>query len=540
MIKGRLTRLIGAAVFALLVAGPLLTAGAGGEASAGGGDRTLWLHHTHTGETGRFTYMKNGRYDQTVLSRMNVFLADWRTKDATKMDPKLFDLLWEVYQEVGATQPYNIVSSYRSPKTNSMLRKASSGVAENSQHMRGQAMDVFIPGVNLYKLRAAAMKHQVGGVGYYPTSGSPFVHMDTGNVRAWPRMTRQQLAKVFPDGKTLHLPVDGKPLSAAGRQYAMAEWNKCRTVPCGRGEIFARPTDDSVMLASLPAEKAPSLAAPVPALRPATLAADMPALAMAAAEDPTQRVVPTIAVTAPLPVERPARLGGGEIQVAALAPQKDGTMQDAFAAAGAPFPAMKSERMKLATHDVAPIEGVPTTALAALDSIDSAPKGRVLMSNGSGMMAAYAAPDGAELKLRSLIDDKTELAALPDLPMGQPIGSGGTMFEGTFGAVGAAARGDVARALATLAHNRQPNAAISLAEFDLVAPELDHVNETLVEPQPMTAAFWADLTEAEGDIEKGTQLGPLTGRVAFVAPDTAVPVYDTFIVVSTPLLVAGI
>lgn len=515
-----------------------MNAGTSGVANAGGGDRTLWLHHTHTGQTARFTYMKNGQYDQTVLRQMNVFLADWRTKDVTKMDPHLFDLLWEVYQEVGGTQPYNIVSSYRAPATNAMLRKASSGVAENSQHMRGKAMDVFIPGVNLYKLRATAMKHQVGGVGYYPTSGSPFVHMDTGNVRAWPRMTRQQLAKVFPDGKTLHLPVDGKPLSDAGRQYAMVQWNKCHTVPCGRGEMIV-PADDGVMVASLSKDATPSLTPPVPALRPATLSSAAPAIALASAEDPAQRMVPTITVTAPLPLSRPARLGGAETQVAALG-EADGSMQDAFAAAGAPFPAAKSERMKLATHEVTPVDGVPTTALAALDSIDAAPRPRVLMSNGTGMMAAYASPDGAELKLRSLIDEKTDVAAMAALPMNPPSGSGGTMFEATFGAVGAAARGDVARALATLAHNRQPNASISLAEIDLVAPEIDHVNETLVEPQPMTASFWADLTEAEGDIEKGTQLGPLTGRVGFVAPDAAVPVYDQFIVVSTPLLVAGI
>ena len=125
------------------------------------------------------------------------------------MAPQLFDLLWEVYQDVGATQPYNIVSAYRTPATNAYLRSRSSAVAEHSQHMLGHAMDVFIPGVSLATLRAAAMRHQVGGVGYYPTSGSPFVHMDVGGVRAWPRMTRAQLETVFPDGKTLHLPVDG-------------------------------------------------------------------------------------------------------------------------------------------------------------------------------------------------------------------------------------------------------------------------------------------------------------------------------------------
>src|SRR5690606_5968703 len=106
--------------------------------------------------------------------------------------------------------------AYRAPETNAMLRRTSSGVAENSKHMAGQAMDFFIPGIPLNKLRAVAMRKQVGGVGYYPTSGSPFVHLDTGNVRAWPRMTKAQLQEIFPDGKTLHLPPSGRPLSQQG------------------------------------------------------------------------------------------------------------------------------------------------------------------------------------------------------------------------------------------------------------------------------------------------------------------------------------
>src|SRR5689334_16826560 len=145
-------------------------------------------------------------------------MRDWRKQQQVHMDPHLFDLLWEAYREVGATQPMDVVCGYRSPETNSMLRARSSGVAQFSQHTQGQAMDFFIPGVPLEKLREVGLHLQRGGVGFYPTSGSPFVHMDTGTIRHWPRMTHDQLAKVFPDGRTVHVPSDGHPL----RGYALA------------------------------------------------------------------------------------------------------------------------------------------------------------------------------------------------------------------------------------------------------------------------------------------------------------------------------
>ncbi len=156
------------------------------------------------------------------------------------MDPELFDLLWELQQEFGGT--INVVSAYRSPATNSMLRRRSRGVAKNSQHMAGRAIDFYIKGANLAKLRAAGMRRQVGGVGYYPTSGSPFVHMDTGSVRAWPRMSRSQLASIFPNGKTLHLPADGKPLSGYAEAQRLEKEGKLTNLRGGGGSgggIFA-------------------------------------------------------------------------------------------------------------------------------------------------------------------------------------------------------------------------------------------------------------------------------------------------------------
>ncbi len=200
---------VGAAI-ALFVAA-LLILPAGGALSREP-DKTLKLYFGHTGETGVFTFERNGVYDQAVLAKVNYFLRDWRRNVETHMDPHLLDLVWAIYQESGSNDYIHIVSGYRSPATNEMLRRRSSGVAKNSQHRLGKAMDIFLPDVPLAKLRAIAMKMQGGGVGYYPHSGSPFVHVDTGNVRAWPRMTREQLIALFPNGNTLHLPADGKPL----------------------------------------------------------------------------------------------------------------------------------------------------------------------------------------------------------------------------------------------------------------------------------------------------------------------------------------
>ncbi|UOM35932.1 DUF882 domain-containing protein [Acuticoccus sp. I52.16.1] len=213
------------------ILGSLLFASGVSEAEAS--SRTLKLYFTHTRESIEIVYKRNGSYVGSALRDLNRFLRDWRRNEATKMDPELFDLLWELQQEFGGT--INVVSAYRSPATNSMLRSRSRGVAKNSQHMAGRAIDFYIKGANLSKLRAAGMKRQVGGVGYYPTSGSPFVHMDTGSVRAWPRMSRSELARVFPNGKTLHLPSDGKPLAGYAEAQRLEKEGKLTSLRDGGG-----------------------------------------------------------------------------------------------------------------------------------------------------------------------------------------------------------------------------------------------------------------------------------------------------------------
>ncbi len=191
---------------------------------AAGQTRTLKIYFIHTQEKAQITFKRNGKYDQKGLQQINRLLRDWRRNEPTNMDPRLLDLVWEVYQKSGSKDYIHVVSAYRSPATNNMLRSRSKGVAKKSQHMLGKAMDFYLPDVKLKTLREIGMKFQVGGVGYYPTSGSPFVHMDVGGVRAWPRMSRSDLVRLFPDGKTLHVPSDGKPLP--GYELAVADYKR--------------------------------------------------------------------------------------------------------------------------------------------------------------------------------------------------------------------------------------------------------------------------------------------------------------------------
>jgi uncharacterized protein YcbK (DUF882 family) len=202
----------------------LMGAGSVHDATALNETRTLSFHHTHSEEDITVTFKRDGRYDEEALKQLNHYLRDWRSQDQTTMDRRLFDILWEVYRDVDGKKPIHIISSYRSPATNAMLRRRSSGVARFSQHMLGHAMDFFIPDVSLEQIRYAGLRLQRGGVGFYPTSGSPFVHLDTGSIRHWPRMTHDQLARVFPDGRTVHIPSDGNPLK--GYELARADIEK--------------------------------------------------------------------------------------------------------------------------------------------------------------------------------------------------------------------------------------------------------------------------------------------------------------------------
>lgn len=148
-------------------------------------ERQLSFYHTHTGKRLNIVYSRNGEYLPTALEDINHFLFDFRTGDKAEMDPELLDLIYDVREALGSDSTYQIVSAYRSPKTNEMLRgqSANSGVARSSQHLLGKAIDVRLEGVKTSVLRDTAIAMQRGGVGFY--EGSDFVHMDTGRVRRW-------------------------------------------------------------------------------------------------------------------------------------------------------------------------------------------------------------------------------------------------------------------------------------------------------------------------------------------------------------------
>jgi len=171
----------------LAAAGAALVPGAAFAAPAAAPrERALSFFNTHTGERLRVTYCCDGRYRPEALRQINHILRDFRLGEVKEMDVNLLDLLSDLSLRLGSDEPFHVISGYRSPRTNAMLRArggAVTGVAGGSLHMVGKAIDIRVPGVKLDRLRAAALSLKRGGVGYYPDSD--FVHVDTGRVRFW-------------------------------------------------------------------------------------------------------------------------------------------------------------------------------------------------------------------------------------------------------------------------------------------------------------------------------------------------------------------
>jgi uncharacterized protein YcbK (DUF882 family) len=519
------------------------------QVQAASGDRSLYLYYTHTKETARITFRKGGKYDSKGLATLNTFLRDWRRDEPTKMDPALFDLIWEVYQESGASGPVHVVSAYRAPATNEMLRSRSRAVAKNSRHTMGMAMDFFIPGVAISKLRQIAMSKQVGGVGYYPTSGSPFVHLDTGNVRAWPRMTRAQLKKVFPDGKTLHVPNDGNPLSKTGYAFAKAQWTKCHAVPCsGRsnttirvansdeqqtpsagsgstllGWLFGNEPDDAgEESVAAPSSTAPILTAvaskpPVPNSYPVSLRNNV------APTEPLSNI-PDLQVASaqvvPVPDARPAWLVPNE-----------GTAQNQGA---------QNLDANAAVLAVASLDRTPVPAPRQLFSTPPAP---LQQNQQDTLLAAYAAPSSpnpdAQRAVQMLIERRnnepstqipnlnTQGLRLATASVGDELGSFQALFNDAKNAVTGGLNLNKTEQASAQANSAPPSipgkitpefaiTAMTTKSVRFVAPDLDHVIDIFIDPAAMSSTRYAILFDHdEPDFDPQTELGKHGAKIGF-------------------------
>jgi uncharacterized protein YcbK (DUF882 family) len=171
---------LGLGAAALAMASPLNRALA---ALPQSGTRTLGLVNTHTNEKLTAAYWRNGVYDKGALADINYVLRDFRTGEIAAIDTSLLDLLVELHRRAGSRGAFQVISGYRSPKTNAMLASASNGVAKRSLHMEGKAIDIRLQDVALSDLRQTAIGMKAGGVGYYKKSD--FIHVDTGRVRQW-------------------------------------------------------------------------------------------------------------------------------------------------------------------------------------------------------------------------------------------------------------------------------------------------------------------------------------------------------------------
>ena len=341
-------------------------------ARADGETRTISFHHIHTDEELTVTYKVNGRYDDEALRKIDNLLRDWRESKAIRMDPHLIDLLWEVHRELGAKEAIWIVCGFRSPETNAMLRRRSSGVAQFSQHMLGKAIDFYIPGVSLEQLREAGLRAQRGGVGFYPTSGAPFVHMDTGSVRHWPRMPEAQLASVLSKGQL------GTASGSDGSQRSRMPGLLARLFGAGRDEAQdtataaasppvkaaanarkpaapeSRPEKPATVVAESRVEKVAMV--PFPPAKPAKAADQFASAAVKPAAKPTQTSEAASAASEPAPV--PA---GYEVASATSKPES------------APRTASVLARANVSANDVINERGY-WQGLPSLDAADASPQ----------------------------------------------------------------------------------------------------------------------------------------------------------------------
>ena len=236
-------------------------------ASALGETRTLSMYNIHTKENLTVTFKQDGKYDDGALKQLNHFMRDWRADKETNMDPALIDLIWTLHKQLGSNEPVHLICGHRTAQTNESMRKKGGGQAKKSQHILGKAADITFPDVAAKVLRNSALIQEHGGVGYYPTSGIPFVHVDTGNVRMWPRIPRLELAALFPDGNTRYLPADGKPITIGDYRLALAKGMVGKTMVASAAPLPKAEAEPAVdVMAEAEADAENEVDAPQPVL----------------------------------------------------------------------------------------------------------------------------------------------------------------------------------------------------------------------------------------------------------------------------------
>ena len=297
---------IGARVFGAVV-GVSLLALAAGQAQAA--SRTLSLYHVHTKERITVTYWKDGRFLRSGLRKLNWFLRDWRRNVAVRIDPRTIDLIWKLHKDLGSKKPIQIISGHRSARTNAMLRRIGRRVARRSRHITGQAIDFRFPDVPMWKVRNLALAYGIGGVGYYRANN--FVHVDTGNVRHWPRISPRRYAAIVRKYRRLigrGWKRHGGDIMVASRGTSKrTNFNRNASLLATRAKIAelkkkiaraeARKARKGKAVARNAAKTAPKAPVPLPGVKPVE--------AIKPAAKPEARPAATVVAAAPRPRPRP-------------------------------------------------------------------------------------------------------------------------------------------------------------------------------------------------------------------------------------------
>lgn len=385
-------------------------------------DRTISFYQIHTKETLTVQYKKNGRFVPEAMKQINWILRDWRKNQATTMDPNTIDIIWEMHRELGSGQPVHIISGYRSPATNEMLRKTRGGQASKSQHMTGKAVDIAFPDVPLRRMRYSAMVRERGGVGYYPTSGIPFVHVDTARVRHWPRMVRDELALLFPSGRSKHEPADGRPITPADVRAAR---NRRKDLAVEVAQFYAvregREAPSRIQVADASAAtvaKLPPAPKPAPAVRPP---APHQRMAVGAPTAPPSTIAPE--AMAPLVAQAADRTPAGPKVARAALPERT-LVPPSPQLVAAPRPAERSSQLVARLPDADRSRLDMLVKLASLDAEPTPAAKPAALVTGSTPMTASMTPGWPSLPRSAVTAPAAPPAAAAAEETAHPFGDG--------------------------------------------------------------------------------------------------------------------